>query len=230
MLKFYMVAVVKDIVMNLFIIIVFFRKALDLTPQKNFALNFVIKIVGFFTEDTAQSVVQYFYFEKYQMDGDVIIIFKFVVGLLVTCKSLLTLALAYNQAKNNMKKIDFITAFVYILLVLVPVLRLIGLMIQASKRGSMIRAGCLEYRLAFSDNLNIRQKDQYEVDYQHNYQWDIFYLMGRDEGKFYNENSANFKRLYVTPFTSQCMTVNDYMYLTGMEISLKLGKSITKGL
>ena len=44
------------------------------------------------------------------MDGDVIIIFKFVVGLLVTGKSLLTLALAYNQTKNQMKKIDFITA------------------------------------------------------------------------------------------------------------------------
>ena len=67
-------------------------------------------MIGFFTEDTAQSVLQYFYFEKYQMDGDVIIIFKFVVGLLVTGKSLLTLALAYNQSKNNMKRIDFITA------------------------------------------------------------------------------------------------------------------------
>ena len=215
MLKLYMVAVVKDIVMNLLIIFCFFRQSLELTAQQNFTLNFIIKIVGFFTEDTAQSVVQYFYFEKYQMDGDVIIIFKFVIGLLVTGKSLLTLALAYNQAKNDMKKIDYITAFVYILLVLVPVFRLVGLMVQANKRGSMIRAGCLEYRLGFSDNLNIRQKDQYEIDYQHNYQWDIFYLMGRDEGKFFNENSADFKRLYVTPFTSQCMTVNDYMYLTG---------------
>ena len=211
-----MVAVVKDIVMNLLILYFFFRKSLELTPQQNFALNFIIKIVGFFTEDTAQSVLQYFYFEKYQMDGDVIIIFKFVVGLLVTAKSLLTLVLAYNQAKNRMKKIDFITAFVYILLVLVPVFRLVGLMVQAGKRGSMIRAGCLEYRLAFSDNLNIRQKDQYEIDYQHNYQWDIFYLMGRDYGKFFNENSADFKRIYVTPFTSQCMTVNDYMYLIGI--------------
>ena len=215
MLKLYMVAVIKDIVMNLFIIIVFFRKALDLTPQKNFALNFVIKVVGFFTEDTAQSVVQYFYFEKYQMDGDVIIIFKFIVGLLVTCKSLLTLALAYNQAKNNMKKNDFITAFVYILLVLVPVLRLIGLMIQASKRGSMIRAGCLEYEISFASNPNIRNIDQYELDYQQNYQWDTFYLMGRDEQKFYNENNATYKRLYVTPFNKQCLTMIDYCYLMG---------------
>ena len=55
----------------------FFQHSLELSPQKNFLLNFLIKVVGFFLEDTAQSVFQYFYFEKYQMDGDVVIINKF---------------------------------------------------------------------------------------------------------------------------------------------------------
>ena len=98
---------------------------------------------------------------------------------------------------------------------LVPVFRLVGLMIQASKRGSMIRAGCLEYQISFASNPNIREIDQYELDYQQNYQWDTFYLMGRDEQKFYNENNATYKRLYVTPFNTQCLTEIDYCYLIG---------------
>ena len=110
MLNLYMIAVFKDIILHLIFICTFFRRSLSLSRQTKFKISFIGKVIGFFTEDTAQSILQYFYFEKYQMDGDVIIIFKFVVGLLVTGKSLLTLALAYNQTKNQMKKIDFITA------------------------------------------------------------------------------------------------------------------------
>ena len=101
------------------------------------------------------------------------------------------------------------------MLSIVPVFRLIGLMVQASKRGSMIRAGCLEYQISFASNPSIRETDQYELDYQQNYQWDTFYLMGRDKQKFYNENNATYKRLYVTPFNTHCLTEIDYCYLTG---------------
>ena len=215
MLKLYLVAVAKDVIFNFFTLVFLFKDSLELSPQKNFKLNFFMKFVGFFTEDTAQSVLQYFYFEKYQMDGDIIIIVKFIIGLLVSAKSLLTLALAYNGQKEEKKKIDFFTMFVYVLLSVVPVFRLVGLMIQASKRGSMIRAGCLEYQISFASNPNIREIDQYEVDYQQNYQWDTFYLMGRDEQKFFNENNATYKRLYVTPFNKQCLTEVDYCYLVG---------------
>ena len=149
------------------------------------------------------------------MDGDIVIIIKFIIGLLVMIKSLITLVLAYNGVKQKIKKIDNLTMLVYVLLSVVPVFRLIGLMIQASRRESMIRAGCLEYQISFTDNLNIREIDQYGLDYHHNYQWDTFYLMGRDEQKFYNENNATFKRLYVTPFNTQCLTVIDYFYLIG---------------
>ena len=154
------------------------------------------------------------------MDGDIIIIVKFIIGLLVTVKSLLTLALAYTGVKQNIKKIDYLTMFVYVLLSIVPVFRLVGLIIQASRRGSMIRAGCLEYQISFASNPNIREIDQYELDYQQNYQWDTFYLMGRDEEKFYNENNATYKRLYVTPFNTECLTKIDYCYLIGERLTV----------
>ena len=218
LLKLYIVAVVKDIIFNFIILVFLFQDSLELSPQKNFQLNFCIKLVGFFTEDTVQSIMQYFYFEKYQMDGDIVIIIKFIIGLLVTMKSLLTLFQAWNGVKQSIKKIDYLTIFVYVILSVVPVFRLVGLIIQASKRGSMIRAGCLEYQVSFADNPNIREIDQYKLDYHHNYQWDTFYLMGRDEQKFYNENNATFKRLYVTPFNTQCLTVVDYCYLIGKTI------------
>ena len=73
----------------------------------------------------------------------------------------------------------------------------------------------LEYQISFASNPNIREIDQYELDYQQNYQWDTFYLMGRDEQKLYNENNATYKRLYVTPFNTQCLTEIDYCYLVG---------------
>ena len=149
------------------------------------------------------------------MDGDIIIIVKFIIGLLVTVKALLTLYQAWSGVKQNIKKIDYLTMFVYVLLSMVPVFRLIGLMVQASKRGSMIRAGCLEYQISFLNNPNIREIDQYELDYHHNYQWDTFYLMGRDQQKFYNENNSTYKRLYVKPFNTQCLTGIDYSYLIG---------------
>ena len=215
MLKLYMVAVVKDVILNFVILVFLFKDSLELSPQKNFQLNFWVKLVGFFTEDTAQSVLQYFYFEKYQMDGDIVIIVKFIVGLLVITKSLLALGLAWKGVEQRIKKIDYLTVFVYVLLSIVPVFRLIGLILQASKRGSIIRAGCLEYQISFADTPNIREIDQYELDYHHNYQWDTFYLMGRDEQKFYNENNATYKRLYVTPFNTKCLTGIDYCYLIG---------------
>ena len=215
MLKLFMVSVVKDILFNFIILVFLFRESLELSPQKNFQLNFFMKLVGFFTEDTAQSVLQYFYFEKYQMDGDIVIIIKFVIGLLVTGKSLLTLFLAFKGVATEMKKIDYLTAFVYFLLSVVPVIRLIGLMIQASNKGSKIRAGCLEYRLSFAHAKNIREIDHYELDYHHNYQWDSFYLTGRDKQMLYNENNSTMKRFYVTPFNSKCLTVTDYVYIIG---------------
>ena len=215
MLKLYMVAIAKDVIFNFLILVLLYQDSLELSPQKNFQLNFFIKFVGFFTEDTAQSVLQYFYFEKYQMDGDIIIIVKFTIGLLVTAKSLLVLFLAYKDVKQNIKKIDYLTTYVYVLLSVVPVFRLLGLMVQANKRGSLIRAGCLEYQISFANNPNVREIDQYKLDYQQNYQWDTFYLMGRDEQKFYNENNATYKRLYVTPFNTQCLTMIDYCYLMG---------------
>ena len=193
----------------------FFSQTLELSPQKNFLLNFLIKVVGFFLEDTAQSVLQYFYFEKYQMDGDIVIIFKFVIGLVLAAKSFFTLYQAYDLVKDKIKKIDYITASIYLLVSIVPVFRLVGLMIQASKRGSLIRAGCLEYEIRFSNNRNIREIEQIEIDYHNNYQWDTFYLMGRDQLKFYNENNATYKRLNVTPFNKRCLTEIDYCYLIG---------------
>merc|ERR1712176_1030980 len=78
--------------------------------------------------------------------------------------------------------------------------------------------GCLEYKISFTENPNIREIDQYKLDYHQNYQWDTFYLMGRDEQKFYNENNATYKRLYVTPFNKQCLTMIDYCYLMGIGI------------
>ena len=215
MFKLYIVAAVKDVIFSSIILFMFFRKSMDLTPQKNFQLNFIVKFIGFFTEDTAQSVLQYFYFEKYQMDGDIVIIFKFVIGLVLAGKSFFTLYQAYDLVKDKIKKIDYITASMYLLVSTVPVFRLIGLMIQASKRGSMIRAGCLEYEIRFSNNRNIREIEQNEIDYHNNYQWDTFYLMGRDQQKFYNENNATYKRLNVTPFNKQCLTRIDYCYLIG---------------
>ena len=113
---------------------------------------------------------------------------------------------------NNLKKKDHFIIIIYLMLTLIPVLRLIGLMFQASKKGSMIRAGCLEYQIEFTDNPSIREIDPYELDYHHNYQWDTFYLMGRDQQKFYNENNATQKRLYVTPFNTQCLLPVDYVY------------------
>ena len=215
MLKLYMVAVAKDVIFNFVTLVFLFRDSLELSPQKNFQLKFFMNFLGFFTENTAQDALQYFYFEKYQMDGDIIIIVKFTIGLLISAKSFLTLALAYKGVRRNIKKIDFLTIIVYVMLSIVPVFRLIGLMQQASKQGSLIRAGCLEYQISFANNPNIRQIDQYELDYQQNYQWDTFYLMGRDEQKFYNENNATYKRLYVTPFNTQCLTEIDYCYLVG---------------
>ena len=215
MLKFYMVAVVKDVIFSFVTLVFIFQDSLELSPQKNFQFNFIFRFVGFFTEDTSQSVLQYFYFEKYQMDRDIVIIVKFTVGLLVTAKSLFVLALAYRDAKQKLKRIDYLTMFIYVLLSIVPVFRWAGLMKQASNGGSLIRAGCLEYQISFANNPNVREIDQYELDYQQNYQWDTFYLMGRDEQKFYNENNATYKRLYVTPFNTQCLTGIDYCYLMG---------------
>ena len=216
MLKLYMVSVVKDIILSLILTRMFFKKSLELTPQQNFKLNFISKVFGFFLENTAQSVLQYFYLEKYQMDGDVVIIFKFIIGILVTGKALLTLLLAVIRVKKeNMKPKDWFTALVYIMLTIVPLFRLIGLMIQAAQTGSMIRAGCLEYQISFTNHPTIRSIDPYSIDYHHNYQWDTFYLMGRDHNKFYNENNATLKRLYLNPFNSQCLTAIDYMYLIG---------------
>ena len=101
------------------------------------------------------------------------------------------------------------------MLTLIPVLRLIGLIIQAGKKGSMIRAGCLKYVIKFTDNPSIRETDPYELDYHHNYQWDSFYLTGRDKQMLYNENNSTMKRFYVTPFNSKCLTVTDYVYIIG---------------
>ena len=213
MLSLYMITVVKDMFLNLILLNTFFKKSLKLTPQKSFEFNFIVKMIGFFTEDTAQAVLQYFYFEKYQMDGDIVIIIKFLIGLLMTGKSLVTLAFAVSTVKaKSLKKKDCFIISIYLMLTLIPVLRLIGLMIQARKKGSMIRAGCLEYMIKFTDNPSIRQIDPYDIDYHHNYQWDTFYLMGRDQQKFYNENNATLKRLYVTPFNSSCLLPIDYLY------------------
>ena len=40
------------------------------------------------------------------------------------------------------------------------------------------------------------------------------------EQKFYNENNATLKRLYLKPFNSKCLTATDYTYLTGLAICL----------
>merc|ERR1712035_276795 len=99
-----MVAVVKDVIFNFLTLVFLYQDSLELSPQKNFQFNFFVKFVGFFAEDTAQSVLQYFYFEKYQTEGDIIIIVKFIIGLLVTAKSLLTLVLAYTGVGEKIKK------------------------------------------------------------------------------------------------------------------------------
>ena len=215
MLKLYMIAVMKDVILNFLCLMFLFQDRLELTPQKNFQYHFFIRFVGFFTENTAQGALQYFYFEKYQMDGDLVKIVKFIIGLLVIGKGLITLGLAYIGVRQKMKKIDYVTMLVYILISITPLFRLIGLIIQASEQGSMIQAGCLEYQISFANNPNVREIDQYKLDYQQNYQWDTFYLMGRDQQKFYNENNATYKRLYVTPFNTQCLTAIDYCYLMG---------------
>ena len=151
------------------------------------------------------------------MDGDFVIIVKFMIGLRVTGKAVLALILAIVRVgKDNLNRKDWFIAFTYVLMSLVPVLRLIGLIVQAMKKGSYVRAGCLEYQISFANQPSIREIDPYKLDYQNNYQWDTFYLMGRDEDKFYNENNATLKRLYVKPFNSQCMLAVDYLYLIGL--------------
>ena len=139
--------------------------------QTKFEVSFITKVVGFFTVDTSQSVLRYFYFKKYPMDGDIVIVVKFFVGLLMIGYSLLILAFAVFALKlKNMKRKDWLIASVYVILSIVPVFRLIRLIIQASNKGSMIRADCLEYRISFTNNQTIHEIDQYELDYYHNYQ------------------------------------------------------------
>ena len=80
-----------------------------------------MKLIGFFAEDTAQNLLQYFYFEKYQMDGDVIIIVKFIIGILVTAKSLLTFLLAYKDVTDKrMNLLGWSVAIVYLLMTITP--------------------------------------------------------------------------------------------------------------
>lgn len=217
MLKVYIISVVKDIILNLLFVMLFFGNTVALSPQKTLAINMLIKIVGFFTEDTAQSVLQYFYFEKYQLYNDVSIIMKFVIGLLVVLKSLNVLRGAASEVgwKHVIKR-DMLLVIVYVLLTIVPFLRFIGLIIQARRGQSLIRAGCLEYRISFDSQPNFRTLESYEVDYQTHHQWDDFYTMARDQGKFFNENNSTMKRLNVTPFNSQCMIAIDYVYLIGI--------------
>ena len=176
----------------------------------------IIKLVGFFTEDTAQSALQYFYFEKYQLYNDAAIIMKFVIGLLVLLKSLNTLrGAASNVGFKMLQKRDLMYVLVYVMLTVVPFLRMIGLIVQAKRGGSLVRAGCLEYRVSFDSELNIRDLKSHEVDYQTHFQWDDFYMMARDDGLFFNENNVTYKRLGVTPFNSQCLIALDYSYLIG---------------
>ena len=104
---------------------------------------------------------------------------------------------------------------VYAMLTVVPFLRMIGLIVQAKRSGSLVRAGCLEYRISFDSERNIRDLQSFEVNYQTHVQWDDFYMMARDEGKFFNENNATLKRFNVTPFNTQCLIAIDYLYLIG---------------
>ena len=175
----------------------------------------IIKLIGFFTEDTAQSALQYFYFEKYQLFNDSAIIMKFVIGLLVLLKSLNTLRAAASAVDNKLAKRDSMYILVYVMLTVVPFLRMIGLIVQAIRGGSLVRAGCLEYRVSFNSGPNVKSLESYEVDYQRHFQWDDFYMMARDEGRYFNENNATLKRLNVTPFNTQCLIAIDYIYLIG---------------
>ena len=92
---------------------------------------------------------------------------------------------------------------------------MVGLLVQAIRGGSLVRAGCLEYRVSFNSGPSIRSLESNELDYQNHFQWDDFYMMARDEGKYFNENNATMKRFNVTPFNSQCLIAIDYLYLIG---------------
>ena len=216
MLKFYIVAVVKDIILNFLLIMSFFSESVTLSPQKQLQLAMIIKLIGFYTEDTAQSTLQYFYFEKYQLYNDAAIIMKFIIGILVLLKSFNTLRAAASEVGfKKIQKRDLMYVLVYVMLTVVPFLRMIGLIVQAKRGGSLVRAGCLEYRISFDSERNIRDLQSFEVDYQTHVQWDDFYMMARDEGKFFNENNVTLKRFIVTPFNTQCLIAIDYLYLIG---------------
>ena len=216
MLKFYIVAVVKDVILNFFLITTFFTESMTPSPQKQLELAMIIKLIGFFTEDTAQSALQYFYFEKYQLFNDAAIIMKFIIGILVFLKSLKTLVGAASEVGwKKIQKRDIMYVLVYVMLTVVPFLRMVGLLVQASRGGSLVRAGCLEYRVSFNSGPSIRSLESNELDYQNHFQWDDFYMMARDEGKYFNENNATMKRFNVTPFNSQCLIAIDYLYLIG---------------
>ena len=141
---------------------------------------------------------------------------KFIIGLLVLLKSLNTLrGAAIKVGFGKLQKRDFLYALVYTMLTVVPFLRMIGLIVQAKRGGSLVRAGCLEYRISFDSERNIRDLQSFEVDYQTHVQWDDFYMIARVEGKFFNENNATLKRFIVTPFNTQCLIAIDYLYLIG---------------
>ena len=114
-----------------------------------------------------------------------------------------------------MQKRDLMYVLVYVMLTVVPFLRMVGLLVQAIRGGSLVRASCLEYRVSFNSGPSIRSLESNEVDYQNHFQWDDFYMMARDEGKYFNENNATMKRFNVTPFNTQCLIAVDYLYLIG---------------
>ena len=216
MLKFYIVAVVKDVIFNFILIKTFFSDAKTMSPQKRLEIVMMIKLIGFFTGDTAQDALQYFYFEKYQLYNDAAITMKFIIGILVLLKSLSTLGKAAAEVGlKKLQKRDVIFVLVYIMLTVMPFLRMIGLLVQAIRGGSLIRAGCLEYRVSFNSGPSIKSLESNRLDYQRQFQWDDFYMMARDEGKYFNENNATLKRLNVTPFNTQCLIAIDYIYLIG---------------
>ena len=116
---------------------------------------------------------------------------------------------------QKLQKRDIMYVLVYVMLTVVPFLRMVGLLVQASRGGSLVRAGCLEYRVSFNSGPGIRSLESNELDYQTHFQWDDFYMVARDEGKYFNENNATMKRFNVTPFNSQCLIAIDYLYLIG---------------
>ena len=110
-------------------------------------------VLNLLMEDACQILCQYFFFEKVLLEKSVFVYVNAGVVLFSAAWNFKIVAKAYCRANVYGADLgDKIAVGLFVVLILNPVLRMIGLVHQTHRYGSLVRAGCVAY--SFKSRVN----------------------------------------------------------------------------